>query len=65
MTQASLQLEQSLTALATVYSQIQLIDAQSVESGRAERLQEDIQEQVAQLGDLVNSINAVYQYQDA
>ena len=65
MTQASLQLEQSLTALATVYSQIQLIDAQSVESGRAERLQEDIQEQVAQLGDLVNSINEVYQYQDA
>jgi hypothetical protein len=58
-------LDQSLTALATVYSQIQLIDAQSVESGRAERLQEDIQEQVAQLGDLVNSINAVYQYQDA
>jgi len=65
MTQANLQLEQSLTALATVYSQIQLIDAQSVESGRAERLQADIQEQVAQLGDLVASINEVYKYQDA
>lgn len=60
MTQASLQLEQSLTALATVYSQIQLIDAQSVESGRAERLQQDINDQVARLGDLVTSINEVY-----
>ncbi len=65
MTQASLQLEQSLTALATVYSKIQLIDAQSVESGRTERLQQDIQEQVARLGDLVSSINEVYTYQDA
>ena len=60
MTQATLQLEQSLTALATIYSQIQLIDAQDVSSGRAERLQADISEQVAQLNDLVSSINEVY-----
>jgi hypothetical protein len=60
MKQAALQLEQSLTALATVYSQIQLIDAQSINSGRAERLQEDIREQVARLNDLVTSINEVY-----
>ena len=62
MTQAALQLEQSLTALATIYSQIQLIDAQDVSSGRAERLQADISEQVAQLNDLVSSINEVYDY---
>ncbi len=60
MKQAVLQLEQSLTALATVYSQIQLIDAQSVNSGQAERLHEDIREQVARLDDLVASINEVY-----
>lgn len=60
MKQAVLQLEQSLTALATVYSQVQLIDAQSINSGRAERLQEDIREQVARLDDLVSSINEVY-----
>lgn len=60
MKQAALQIEQSLTALATVYSQVQLIDAQSVNSGRAERLQDDIREQVAQLNDLVSSINEVY-----
>jgi hypothetical protein len=63
MKQAALQLEQSLTALATVYSQVQLIDAQSVASGRAERLQADIREQVARLDDLVASINEVYDYQ--
>lgn len=60
MKQASLQLDQSLTALATIYSQVQLIDAQSIDSGRAERLQADIQEQVARLNDLVSSINDVY-----
>ena len=62
MTQAALQLEQSLTALATIYSQIQLIDAQDVSSGRAERLQADISDQVTRLNDLVSSINEVYDY---
>lgn len=62
MKQAALQLDQSLTALATVYSQIQLIDAQSIGSGRAERLQAAIQEQVARLNDLVSSINDVYNF---
>jgi len=62
MTQAQLQLDQSLTALATIYSQVQLVDAQSVGSGRAERLQADIQEQVNRLNDLVSSINEVYNY---
>ena len=62
MREASLQLDNSLTALATVYSQVHLIDAQSVGSGRAERLQSDIREQVASLNDLVTSINDVYDY---
>jgi hypothetical protein len=62
MKEAALQLEQSLTALATIYSQVQLIDAQSIGSGRTERLQADIREQVARLNDLVNSINDVYNY---
>ncbi|MBV7332778.1 hypothetical protein KFU94_32015 [Chloroflexi bacterium TSY] len=63
MKQAELQLDQSVTALATIYSQIQLVDAQDVGSGRAERLQNDIQEQVNRLNDLVSSINDVYNYQ--
>jgi hypothetical protein len=62
MKQASLQLDQSTTALATVYSQLQLIEAQGINSGGAERLQADIREQVARLNDLVMSINEVYDY---
>lgn len=62
MKEAALQLDQSVTALATIYSQVQLVDAQSIGSGRAERLQADIQEQVARLNDLVSSINDVYNH---
>jgi seryl-tRNA synthetase len=62
MKQADLQLEQSLTALATVYSQLQLVGAQEVESGRSERLQADIREQVERLSDLLSSINEVYDH---
>ena len=62
MKQAALQLDESTTALATVYSQVQLIDARSMGSGQAERLQADIREQVARLDDLVASINEVYDY---
>lgn len=60
ITQAQLQMEQSITSLGTLYSQIQLIDAQDVNSGRAERLHDDIQDQVNRLNDLVDSINEVY-----
>jgi hypothetical protein len=63
MRQAQLQMDQSITALATVYSQVRLIDAQDIASGRAERLRSDIQEQVNRLNDLVASINEVYNYQ--
>lgn len=63
MHQAQLQMDQSLTALATVYSQVRLVDAQDIASGQTERLRADIQEQVNRLNDLVASINDVYNYQ--
>lgn len=63
MKQAHLQMEQSLTALGTIYSQVQLIDSRNVSGGQAERLQGNIQEQVNRLDDLVSSINEVYDYQ--
>jgi hypothetical protein len=59
MEQAELQLEQSMTALATVHSQVQLIDARDVDSGRSERLEADIREQVERLNDLIVSINEI------
>lgn len=62
MRQAQLQMEQSLTASATVYGQVQLLNAESINSGHAERLRTDIQEQVKRLDDLVASLNEVYDY---
>jgi hypothetical protein len=62
MRQAELQIEQSLAALATVDSQLKLIEAKDVDSSRTRRLREDIREQVNRLNDLVASINDVYDY---
>lgn len=59
MRQAELRLEQSTTALSTVYGQIQLIGARDVDSGRAERLEADIREEIQQLDDLISSINEI------
>lgn len=59
MKQAQLQMERSITALATIYSQVQLVDTQNVGSGRAERLQLEIQEQVDRLDDIVESISEI------
>lgn len=60
MEKAELQLDQSLAALGTIYPQIQLIGAREVDSNRTQRLQADIADQVNTLGDLINSINEVY-----
>jgi hypothetical protein len=62
MKKAEIQLEQSLAALATINSQVGLIEAQDADTGRSSRLRSDIQEQVNRLNDLVSSINEVYNY---
>jgi hypothetical protein len=59
MKQAELRLEQTTTALSTVYGQIQLIEARDVDSGRAERLEADIREEIDQLDDMISSINEI------
>jgi len=59
MRQAELRLEQSTTALSTVYGQIQLVGARDVDSGRSERLASDIREEINQLNDLLKSIDEV------
>ncbi len=60
MQRADLQLDHSLAALGTVYSQLLLIGSKDVDSDRAERLHEDIRGQVLALQDLVDSLNEVY-----
>lgn len=60
MDRADLQLENTLTALGTVYSQMLLIDAKDVDSGKAQRLRENIVEQVHSLHDVLASMEEVY-----
>ena len=60
MERADLQLDHSLAALGTVYSQLLLIGSKDVDSDRAERLQDDIRGEVLALQDLVDSLNEVY-----
>lgn len=62
MQRADLQLDSSLAALGTVYSQILLVGSKEVDSDRAERLRADIASEVAGLQDVVDSINEVYDY---
>ena len=60
MERADLQLDHSLSALGTVYSQLLLIGSKDVDSDRADRLREDIRGEVLALQDLVESLNEVY-----
>jgi len=57
MEQAQFRLEETLTALGTVYSQFQLIQARKLGGAGARRLSEDIREQVQGLQDLIDSMN--------
>ncbi len=61
MDKATFQLESTLTALGTVYSQVLLIGARGVEGGRAQRLRQDIADQVQGLQDVVDSLDQAYQ----
>ena len=62
MEKAEFQLENTLSAMGTVYAQLQLIGAQDVDSSRARRLREDIGEQVAALQDIVEAMDEVYEF---
>lgn len=61
MEQAELQLDATLTALGTVYSQLVLIRSKDdIEDSRAQRLRGDIADQVAKLNSLQEAMDEVY-----
>jgi len=60
MEKAEFQLENTLSAMGTVYAQLQLIGAKDVDSSRARNLREDIAAQVAALQDIVEAMDEVY-----
>jgi len=61
MQRAELQLENTLTAMGTIYSQLLLVGAKDVDSGRANRLREEVAEEVLGLQDVLDSMDEVYE----
>jgi hypothetical protein len=60
MDRAQLQLESTLSALGTIYSQTMLVDAKDIDSGRAKRLRQDIREEVEELDSILLAMDEVY-----
>jgi hypothetical protein len=59
---ADIQLDHTLSALGTVYAQLQLIDSKDLDSARAQRLQSDIRDEVSSLQDTISAIDEVQQF---
>jgi multidrug efflux pump subunit AcrB len=60
MRRTELELDAAVASMGTLYSSLQLIDARELDSARAGRFQNEIQEQVNRLGDLLSAIDQVY-----
>ncbi|RMG88065.1 MAG: hypothetical protein D6712_04390 [Chloroflexi bacterium] len=56
---AEIQLESTLSSLGTVYAQLSLLGSKEVDSGRAQRLRLDIQDEVASLQDTIEAMDEV------
>jgi hypothetical protein len=61
MEQAQFQLESTITAIGTVYSQVKLLSARDIASGRGQRLQQEIVDQVQALQDVVETVDEMAQ----
>jgi hypothetical protein len=55
-----LQIDQTLSSMGTVYSQLLLLDAKDIDSGKYQRLQDDIAEEVKGLRDIAEAMDEVY-----
>lgn len=56
---AGIQLENTLAALGTIYTQMQVMDSKDVDGRRAHRLREEIQDEILSLRDTVDAIDDV------
>jgi hypothetical protein len=61
MHSADMQLEQSLDAMATVYTQLKLLETRDMESVNTQAIDHDIDEQVNRMGDLIDGLKKAYQ----
>lgn len=56
---ADIQLDNTLTALGTIYAQVQLLDSKEVDGRRANRLRQEIQDEVLSLKDTIEALDDV------
>jgi hypothetical protein len=61
MEAGALQLEQSQDAMATIYTQLKLLDTRNMENVNALSIDQDIDEQVTRMGDLIDGLQKAYQ----
>jgi hypothetical protein len=54
-----LQLDETLAAMGTIYSQLQVLDAMDVDNSQLAHIQEDIRAQASELGDLLAAVAEV------
>ncbi len=60
MARAKLRLEDTITAMATIYPQTLLLDAKNIDSSRYDRLAQEIADEVDELGDVLYAMDEVY-----
>ncbi len=60
MDRAQLQIESTLSALSTIYSQAMLVGAKDIDSGRAQRLRQEIGDEVQELEYILLAMDEVY-----
>ncbi|MBN1286613.1 MAG: hypothetical protein JXB47_14540 [Anaerolineae bacterium] len=61
MKRADIQIDNMLAAMGASYTQMQLIGAKDIDSGKARRLREDVAEQVAKTQDVISAMDEVQQ----
>jgi hypothetical protein len=61
MEAARMQLEQSLDAMATIYTQLKLLESRDMENVNTQAIDHDIDVQVSRMGDLIDGLQKAYQ----
>jgi hypothetical protein len=57
-----IKMDTTVAQLSNVHAKLQLIDAKELDSGRAQRLQAEIREEITSLEDIVSAMDDVYSY---
>lgn len=60
MRRTQLDLEETIAAIGTLYSQMQVLSAMEIDSSRAQRLSHEVSEEVNRLNDLLSAVEEVY-----